>query len=68
MERRTLLRLQEVRSCLTLLQNGITTMPHYYPYNQYKGEYDGILDHLEADIICIQGQLHTPARSLYNTH
>jgi len=38
--------------------NGIKTLPQYHPWNAYRKSahpFEGILNHLEADIICIQG-------------
>ena len=40
--------------------NGIKTLPQYHPWNAYRKSahpFEGILNHLEADIICIQGAL-----------
>ncbi|KAF8624204.1 hypothetical protein AX17_007192 [Amanita inopinata Kibby_2008] len=38
---------------LTWNINGVRTLPQYYPWNTYK-TFDGVLNHLEADIICFQ--------------
>lgn len=38
---------------LTWNINGIRTLPQYHPWNTFKS-FNGILDHLQADILCFQ--------------
>ncbi|KAF7320976.1 DNA-(apurinic or apyrimidinic site) lyase [Mycena chlorophos] len=40
---------------LTWNINGVRTLPQYHPWNTFKTqEFEGILNHLDADIICFQ--------------